>query len=148
MRKKHFNETHGMRRAGKMHPLYNAYINMRKRCLKSWHPLYPLYGGRGICICPQWLTFAGFLRDMQPTWKRGLSMDRIDSNGNYEPSNCRWTTCKVQAVNRRSTRFVMVHGVLLTRRQAAKKLGIAELTLRNRLLNVPIVCGYQTLDVV
>jgi len=79
---------------------YRAWNDMKKRCLNKTNKSYKYYGGRGITICERWLTFENFLADMgvRPA---GLSLDRIDNNGNYEPGNCRWTTHQQQMVNRR-----------------------------------------------
>lgn len=73
---------------------------MRERCLSPKHKFYALYGGRGITVCPQWATFAGFLADMGPR-PDGTTLDRIDPNGNYEPGNVRWATKEEQRANRR-----------------------------------------------
>lgn len=90
------------RRSGKS-PEYASYANMKTRCLSPTHPTYPSYGGRGITVCSRWLGkngFVNFLTDMGPRLP-GMSLDRINSNGNYEPSNCKWSTKIEQVRNRR-----------------------------------------------
>lgn len=82
---------------------------MKQRCLRKKDQAYALYGGRGIKVCEKWLKFAGYKEDMWESFQEhvkefGLketSIDRIDSNGNYEPRNCRWATIKQQLKNRR-----------------------------------------------
>lgn len=77
---------------------------MMARCLNPNAPDYVRYGGRGITVCDRWRTFANFLADMgvRPA---GLTLDRVDNSGNYEPDNCRWATLLEQRHNRRSQRL-------------------------------------------
>ena len=92
------------------HPLYQTYNSMLRRCYKQSHSNYPYYGGRGIVVCTRWRNdFWAFVSDVgdKPT---GLTLDRIDTFGNYEPSNTRWATRKEQANNRRIRCDAAKHG--------------------------------------
>ena len=82
-------------------PEYRVWWSMRNRCEMPNHPRFTSYGGRGIGVCERWKTFANFFADMGPRPAPGLSLDRIDNDGNYEPGNCRWATSKEQSANRR-----------------------------------------------
>lgn len=92
---------------------HKSWSGMKARCQNQNHREYPRYGGRGITVCESWILFENFLKDMGEC-PEGCSIDRIDNDGNYEPSNCRWATDKEQARNRRSSRLLTVDGVTKT----------------------------------
>jgi hypothetical protein len=93
--------THGLTKT----PTYRIWSGMKTRCTNKKSTNYELYGGRGIKICERWMRFENFLKDMgdRPI---GLTLDRIDVNGDYEPNNCQWATKKEQAANRRKMRMI------------------------------------------
>jgi hypothetical protein len=91
----------GLRTHGLTHTrAYIAWRDMLRRCRNPNRPDFRNYGGRGITVCERWLNFPAFFQDMgQPP--AGLSLDRINNDGNYEPGNCRWADSLTQANNRR-----------------------------------------------
>lgn len=93
--------THGDRTNRRRTPEYRAWDSMKQRCLNPNTDNYADYGGRGITICPSWLNFSAFLADMGRKPSPSHSLDRIDVDGNYQPTNCRWATPKEQANNTR-----------------------------------------------
>ena len=81
-------------------PVYPVWKAMKQRCLNKNDRSFKNYGGRGITVCRRWLKFENFYEDMGDS-KKALSLDRINNDGNYEPTNCRWATRKQQAGNTR-----------------------------------------------
>lgn len=100
---------HGLARRGKKSYLYLIWCSMRQRCKNPKNKGYMNYGGRGIKICARWNKYENFLKDIgdRPTPKHTL--DRMNNNGNYEPSNCKWSTRKHQTINRRYTKLTEEH---------------------------------------
>jgi hypothetical protein len=98
--------THGMsnsRITGYANRTYGIWQAMHGRCTNPNNSRWGSYGGRGITVCPQWKDFAVFLADMGES-PEGLTLERIDVNGNYEPSNCKWATWLEQARNTRKVK--------------------------------------------
>jgi hypothetical protein len=114
---------------------YQAWSNMRARCLHSSNPGYVNYGARGIKVCDRWAeSFDNFLEDMGPRPSSDHSLDRYpDNDGDYEPGNCRWATREEQMNNMRTNRSFEVGDEKLTISQGSKKLGINYSTLKSRL---------------
>ena len=95
--------THGHTKNKKISPTYVSWYSMKTRCTNKNSIHFRHYGGRGISLCESWMKFENFLADMgeRPV---GKSIDRIDVNGNYEPSNCRWATQFEQVTNTRRSK--------------------------------------------
>lgn len=125
-------------RSGKSHPGYrhgNCVGNKVTREFKSWSCMhercenprnqkFPRYGGRGIRVCERWSLFENFLADMgcRPP---GTTLDRVDNDGDYEPSNCRWATYIEQAANSSNANLITVDGVSLPQSEWSRRLGLS-----------------------
>jgi hypothetical protein len=120
------NTTHGMAKT----PAYLRWKNIMQRCYNPNNPGYPDYGGRGVRVCDRWHDFAAYHADMGNP-PAGMSLDRVDVNGDYEPDNCRWASAKIQARNKRNS--IRVDGIELV--YLAQELGIPYATLHARLWN-------------
>jgi len=110
---------------------YKVWVTMRQRCNDPNSRDYPNYGGRGIFVCPEWDDFQVFLKDMGicPT---GLSLDRIDNQGNYNKENCAWVSRKVQNNNRRNNTTFLIDGKKVTRTQIQEVLCLTRDMYRRR----------------
>jgi hypothetical protein len=94
-------QTHGCATRENKTPEYRAWNSMRQRCNNPNNPKWKDYGGRGIKVCSRWDDFGLFIQDMGCRPSARHSIDRIDNDGNYEPSNCRWATRSQQSKNQR-----------------------------------------------
>jgi hypothetical protein len=121
-------KTHGMTN----HPLHDVWRGIIGRCTNIDDAAYDRYGGRGIRVCDRWLSIENFITDMSPR-PAGTSIDRIDNNGNYEPTNCRWATAKEQANNRRSSRLLSFNGETKTLAEWSEKFGVNYQTILHRM---------------
>jgi hypothetical protein len=122
------NATHGKTKTRE----YAAWRGMWTRCTNERRPDFALYGGRGIIVCKRWAAFEAFLSDMglRPA---GGSLERIDTNGNYEPSNVRWATAKEQARNRRTNRVLEIDGRRSSLAEWADRSGVSQDVIGARL---------------
>jgi hypothetical protein len=128
---------HGMTASGNEHPLFVTWAGMVQRCTNPRNPTFPNYGGRGIEVYGPWRNVATFIRDIEaligprPTLKH--SIDRIDTNGNYEPGNVRWATAKEQMANTRMNRRLTYRGEVIHLAELARRCGLTREALAARL---------------
>lgn len=122
--------THGMRHTR----LYRIWLDMKSRCYIANTPYFSEYGGRGITVCNEWRDSFEAFRDwaLANGYADDLSIDRIDVNGNYEPSNCRWATWETQCNNRRDTVFITFNGETHSLREWSRITGINFYTMYSR----------------
>lgn len=126
------NKSHGKSKTR----LYKIWKHMKERCYKENLLIYENYGGRGIIMCEEWkndsMSFYNWA--MANGYSDNLSIDRIDVNGNYEPSNCRWADRKTQNNNRRNCRSITYNGETHTISEWAEMLNIENEVLRRRIV--------------
>ena len=124
------NFKHGQRRT----KLYAIWQNMHSRCESKSCISYRYYGAKGISVCEEWREFVPFWNwALESGYSDGLSIDRIDNNGNYEPSNCRWVTGEQQRKNTSFCRKIEYRGETYTLSDLARKVGMKRETIANRL---------------
>lgn len=120
---------------GRIHErLYRIYYGMLERCINPQSITYPNYGGREISVCDEWKNSYESFRTWayQNGYKKNLTIDRINVNGNYEPSNCRWTNMETQNYNKRNTVYHEIGGKKYTFIEVARKYGVDMKKLRYR----------------
>ena len=120
---------HGLHR----HHIYGCWRGMIKRCYQQTHHSYHQYGEKGVTVCERWrASFKLFLEDMGMPPSNKHSIDRINNDGNYEPSNCRWATASEQCNNRRDNILLTYNGTTKTQAQWAEHLGIPSYIIYGR----------------
>lgn len=113
-------------------PTYRSWKSMNARCNCQSNKDFHKYGGRGISVCDRWKDFKSFYEDMGDR-PDGMTIDRIDVNGNYEPSNCRWASPKTQGRNTRSNVIIEFNGKAQCIADWAEEVGIERKTLEYRM---------------
>lgn len=109
--------------SGRKSPTWKTWYEMIRRCRSKTRKCYKHYGGRGIKVCDRWKDYGNFKDDMgeKPI---GMTLGRIDNNGDYEPTNCRWETIDEQSNNKRTSRFLEIDGERRTISQWARAYGL------------------------
>lgn len=119
----------------KVDPLYRVWGAMKERCENQNNRGYRRYGGRGIKVCERWRSsFENFMMDMGPRPEgQRYTVERVDTNGDYEPSNCRWATYKEQARNKRDNRLITFNGQTKCAAEWEEELGLRRGAVLRRL---------------
>jgi hypothetical protein len=122
--------THGMSRSSE----YASWTSMKDRCFNPNNDDYALYGGRGITVCRRWKnSFENFLADMGTKPFPRASIDRINTNGNYSPTNCRWSSQKTQTRNKRTNKVIEFDGHRRTVAEWAERTGLHRSVIEGRI---------------
>jgi hypothetical protein len=129
---KDVNTTHGCCPKKGASPLYNVWHGIKHRCTNPKNSNYRWYGGRGITICPEWLNVANFIRDMEPTYRPGLELDRIDNDKGYSPDNCRWVTHRTNCKNTPTALLIEYNGEAKSLYEWSQSTGLSVTTIRAR----------------
>jgi hypothetical protein len=124
--------THGHQRDRRMTRELKSWTHAKSRCFNPNDPKYPQYGGRGITMCPEWVSdFAAFYAYVGPA-PSGHTIDRIDVNGNYEPGNVRWATSAQQSRGRTDNVYVTYKGERMILKDCAARAGVNYKALHRR----------------
>jgi hypothetical protein len=121
------------RNGNSRHPNYWVWIDMIRRCSDPSRLDYCYYGKRGIKVDERWKCFDTFVADVGDRPSANHTLDRIDTNGNYTKSNCRWLHKSEQNSNKRNNRLIEFNGEVLSLKQWSSRLAISESTIRTRL---------------
>ena len=115
--------------------LYTAWLNMRSRCYSVNNIMYQNYGGRGICVCDEWRnSFENFMSWANGNgYQEGLTLERINVDGNYEPSNCTWITKTEQYLNRTDSHKITAFGKTQTIKEWSDESGLKYDTIERRI---------------
>jgi len=112
--------------------IYKTWIGIKTRCFNKNSNIYKNYGGRGISMCETWKDFNVFYKDMGDV-PNGMSIDRIDVNGDYKKSNCKWSNHKEQSRNKRNNNFITYKGTTKCLTEWCEELNMPLNTFSNRL---------------
>lgn len=129
-------KTHGLYfdENGKRSKLYRVWGHMNERCSSPTSNAYEDYGGRGIRVCKEWKDYKTFHEwAISNGYKEGLSIERVDNDGNYEPSNCKWIPISKQASNRRNIRYLTLNGRERSLLEWSEEFGLDPSNVRTRL---------------
>ncbi len=124
-------------RGANRHPMYHTWSDMIQRCSNKNSAAYEYYGGQGITVCPEWLDFCNFDRDMSSTWFEGGTLDRVDTTLGYTHDNCRWATRSEQLENTKRSYLLSFEGNNYSTKALALHLGISVDSLRRKLRLYP-----------
>ena len=121
--------VHGLHKS----PLYGVWQTMKQRCCNPNCRGFKWYGAKGVKVCDEWLDFTSFYEwAMRSGYRKGLTIDRIDSSKDYEPRNCRWVTMSQQQSNKHNNFLIEYNGEVHTLTEWSKLTGIPRSTLSNR----------------
>lgn len=131
MQNRHDNTKHGY---AHKEPLYGVWKSMKARCYNPANNRAQFYLGKGIVVCDEWRNDYEVFRKWayENGYRKGLSIDRINNDGNYEPSNCRWATARMQTNNQSRNRMLTYNGETFTMSEWAEKLNISYGTINHR----------------
>ena len=122
-------KTHGLTKS--QH--YHRWRGMMWRCYDPSCPAYKNYGGRGIRVCDRWHDLTNFVSDLPPGYRKGLEIDRIDNDGNYEPGNIKWSTRRENTGNRRSARLITSNGKTQSLTEWSLETGLTKTLISDRI---------------